>query len=86
MIFRFNGGGGHWYIYDSERTKQNPRRHAFFANENNANVSRSIAFLSTGFRITDGDSDINASNDSYIYWAFAEKPMGGLNVPPMTGE
>ena len=86
MIMRYNGGGGHWYIYDSERTKQNPRNVALFADDATGNISRSIAFLSTGFRITDGDSDINASNDSYIYWAFAEKPMGGLNVPPMTGE
>ena len=86
MIFRFNGGGGHWYIYDSERTKQNPRYLALFADDATGNISRSIAFLSTGFRITDGDADINANNDSYIYWAFAEKPMGGLNVAPMTGE
>ena len=86
MIMRYNGGGGHWYVYDSERTKQNPRNVALFADDATGNISRSIAFLSTGFRITDGDSDINANNDSYIYWAFAEKPMGGLNVAPMTGE
>ena len=86
MIMRYNGGGGHWYIWDSERTKQNPRNVALFANDNTDNVSRSIAFLSTGFRITDGDADINANNDSYIYWAYAEKPVGGLNVAPMTGE
>ena len=73
--------GRDWVIYDSKRTPDNGVY--LTANQNSAEqtdaTNHDISFLSNGFKIRGGSGDINTTNESYVYMAFADQPFKFAN-------
>ena len=69
---------GHWVIDDVFRSSFNEMNNTLYANLNNAEYTGGlygIDFLSNGFKIRDNDNNYNATNNTYLYFAFAESPF-----------
>jgi len=74
-----------WVCLDSQRDPYNVSYHALrqnFADPELTNTLASTDLLSNGFKLRNNWNDMNSSNESYIYCAFAEHPFGGSNVAP----
>ena len=82
------GGAGtasDWVIFDSTRNVDNPTNEWLMPNETVAEGTDLVVdFLSNGFKCRDNSGQLNGSNRTYIYAAFAENPFGGSNVSPVT--
>ena len=80
--------GYYWHIMDNERNPTNPAGESLFPNLVNAeidyNSGNACDFLSNGFKFRTGSDGINATNQVYIYMAFAENPLVGTNNVPAT--
>ena len=95
MVKRTNGSGG-WLMFDNKRNTSNPRNSRLEANNNQAeqagSSSKFVDFLSNGFEPQVSDSEINASGDTYLYWAIATNPStetpslaSSFNIETWTG-
>ena len=80
-----SGGSDNWNIIDSKRLGYNGNNNRLFANSNAVENTTSIAdILSTGFKLRVSSTDVNASDKTYIFMAFAEAPLVGSNNVPCT--
>jgi hypothetical protein len=78
MIKASSASGGHWMLFDTERSGFNVADDQLYANLANAEATANSAvdFLSNGFKPrADTFSNINGSGITYIYAAFAEHPF-----------
>ena len=88
LIKRSNAGGDPWILLDSTRDTHNFAFQALQPNNTDNEVSSgdqyATDFLSNGFKCRSSNAAFNLSGASYVYFAFAESPFGGENVPPIT--
>ena len=81
LMIKGTSNGRDWVIYDSKRTPDDGVY--LVANTNAAEATdatnHDISFLSNGFKIRGGSGDINTTNESYIYMAFADQPFKFAN-------
>ena len=75
MIKRTNTTGEHWYMYDNTRFPHSQQNNVTANNDSaeSGNSSMLINYLATGFQLVGTNAGINASGDTYIYAAFADK-------------
>ena len=76
-----------WQIHDSARSPYNLSVNRLNANDNSAEVSTtgdSFDILSNGFKARGTASNSNTNASTYIYLAFAERPLVGTNNIPAT--
>ena len=70
-----------WNIYDNARSEINPAPESLAADENTGEGTGSaIDILSNGFKIRSDSGNINTTNNTYIYMAFAEQPFKYANA------
>ena len=77
-----------WHWYDNKRNTSNPANnfllagHAYYENRaanNTADVSSyTVDFTSNGFRMSHGSNNLNYTNETYFYAAWAEAPAFNL--------
>ena len=77
-----------WHWYDNKRNTSNPANnfllagHAYYENRaanNTADVSSyTVDFTSNGFRMSHGSNNLNNTNETYFYAAWAEAPAFNL--------
>ena len=68
---------GDWIMIDAKRTTGNPNAKGLHGNEDivEYDVATWIDILSYGWKFRTVGGDYNATNDKYIYLAFAESPF-----------
>ena len=65
-----------WHMSDNARRPNNPNNSYLSASSSAAeNTSNPTDFLSNGVKIRTSNNGWNKSNDTFIYWAFAEEPL-----------
>jgi len=88
LIKRSNAGGDPWILLDSTRDTHNFAFQALQPNNTDNEVSSgdqyAIDFVSNGFKCRSSNAAISLAGAEYVYFAFAESPFGGQNVPPIT--
>jgi len=81
LMIKGTSNGRNWVIYDNKRTPDDGVY--LVANTNAAEATdatnHDVSFLSNGFKIRGGSGDINTTNESYIYMAFADQPFKFAN-------
>ena len=77
VMVKSSSNAAYWIIEDSTRNPSNVVNLELFPNDSLAetNASRSVDFLSNGFKLRHTDSTQNSSGWTYIYMAFAENPF-----------
>jgi len=79
MLKKTTDGTSSWCIFDNKRLGRNPNNPRLYANNNNASEGASdeayVDILSNGFKLRGAQPDINLSAKTYIYMAFADKPL-----------
>ena len=78
LLWKRADGVANWYIYDTERQSCNPLNVNLEPNTGDAErelPTKNIDFLSNGFQIKGTNGDVNANGSTYIYAAFAAKPL-----------
>jgi hypothetical protein len=81
LMIKGTSAGRDWVMYDNKRTPDN----GVYLRANEAGTEQTdatnhdISFLSNGFKIRGGSGDINTTNESYIYMAFADQPFKFAN-------
>ncbi len=81
LMIKGDANGREWVIYDNKRTPDNGvylRANTSAAEQTDA-TNHDISFLSNGFKIRGGSGDINTTNESYVYMAFADQPFKFAN-------
>ena len=77
-----------WGIFDSARGAYNEITMNLDADrtdaENTATNYDDLDFLSNGFKLREENDDINASDGTYIYMAYAEHPFVSSEGTPVT--
>lgn len=69
-------------MWDNKRDTANPNQQVLFTNSSAADTtysSRSVDFLSNGFKIRGTDPSLNNNTSDIMYMAFAEEPLIGDN-------
>ena len=80
-----DSGGYHWTLWDSVRGAYNVNESTLLTSSTAAeSQAQDVEFLANGFKIVNGDAQINNSNSLYTVYAFAENAFMGSNVPPAT--
>jgi len=80
VMWKKTNGASEWIMVDSKRNTSNEVDKLLRANQSSAeNTYGACDFLSNGWKFRDGDTDFQASGDTYIYMAFAEEPLVGDN-------
>ena len=86
IIWKSTSGGTDWQMRDIERDGNvNPVNLTLYPNGSASEYSGGSAdvdFLSNGFKMRTGDTNVNGG--TMLYMAWAEHPFGGENVPPAT--
>ena len=90
LIVKKRDTAGNWCIWDNEHlsTKHNPLDDLMTLNvaRNQFNgTSYSVDFYNNGFKMRGSDSDITGSEE-FLWWAWADEPMGGANISPATNQ
>ena len=82
IVKRSGDGTNDWAILDSARETYNVGIAGLKPNSSAAEYSgyNYRDFLSNGFKLRNGDSDVNNSGSTYIYAAFAETPFKYANA------
>jgi hypothetical protein len=77
VMIKSSSNAAYWVIEDSSRNPSNVVNLELFPNDSTAetNASRSVDFLSNGFKLRHTDTTQNGSAYTYIYMAFAENPF-----------
>ena len=76
-----------WPMWDTKRDTANPNQQVLFTNSSAADTTyttRSVDFLSNGFKIRGTDPSLNNNTSDIMYMAFAELPLVGDN--PVTAK
>ena len=86
VVKRASGGNGHFYGWSAVNGDSNtPNTGAFLLNDSSASVSSDdLDFYCNGAKPAVANSDFNAANDEYIYWAWAQHPFNGNGTSPAT--
>lgn len=87
MVKRASGGGGHYYGWSAVLgNNENPNTHSFLMQTTNSDSvgSDDMDFYCNGACPRVSNSDFNAVNDEYIYWAWAQHPFNGNGTSPAT--
>jgi hypothetical protein len=81
VMIKGTSAGRHWVMYDDKRTPDNGVyiRANTAASEQTDATNNVISFNANGFKIRGGSGDINTTNESYIYMAFADQPLKYAN-------
>jgi len=78
VLIKRTDSSGAWSLYDNKRNTTNPRNLKLVPNsdaaENAAGTTYQLNFFTNGFEFLGGGSDLNASNGTFIYIAFAADP------------
>ena len=77
VMIKRTDSAGHWAMYDTARGDN----YWIEANNSDAEQTHStmnLSFTSTGFTINGADGNINASNGTYVYMAFAGTPDSSI--------
>ena len=86
FLLKKTDGANAWYLYDNKRANgSNVNDDALSPNNNDAEFSSNMDFLSNGVKIRTSGTGENASGSNFIYMAFAEQPLVGTNNIPATG-
>jgi len=88
IIIKRTDATDHWYIYDDQRG-YNGDIASLRINENHSESTASgyeIDILSNGFKARQNHDDINGSENSYVYMAFAKQPFVNSNGVPCNGK
>ena len=72
-----------WVLWDSKRDGYNQTNPSLTPNEDGAEETRSVDFLSNGFKNRQNNTATNAAS-TYIYMAFAEHPFTSSTGTPVT--
>jgi hypothetical protein len=78
ILFKRTNSTGVWGVWDTARNTYNAATSRLQAESSSAELNQAattIDILSNGFKPRTGDSDINASGSTYIYFAVAESPF-----------
>jgi hypothetical protein len=78
LIKKSNSSGTSWVIFDNKRLGYNPSNWTLAPSNSNVEAeggNGEIDLYSNGFKCRDNDSGVNADDDTYIYMAFAERPL-----------
>lgn len=79
VLIKCSSHGEAWNIFDNKRDPDNKVHHLLVPNtdteENSTTAARELDFTSNGFKIRGTDGTINTNNYTYIYMAFAERPL-----------
>ena len=76
VMWKKTNAASEWIMVDSKRNTSNEVDKLLRANQSSAeNTYGACDFLSNGWKFRDGDTDFQASGDTYIYMAFAENPF-----------
>ena len=81
LMIKGDANGREWVMYDNKRTPDDGvylRANTSAAEQTDAS-NHDISFLSNGFKIRGGSGDINTTNESYVYMAFADQPFKFAN-------
>jgi len=81
VMIKGTSSGREWVMYDNKRTPDNGvylRANTSAAEQTDA-TNHDISFNANGFKIRGGSGDINTTNESYIYMAFADQPLKYAN-------
>ena len=86
VVKRASGGSGHFYGWSSLNGNNNtPNTGALLLNSTGATVATDdMDFYCNGAKPAVANSDFNAVNDEYIYWAWASHPFNGNGDSPAT--
>ena len=73
LIRNITSSSNDWIIVDNKRSLSNPRNRVLEPNKNNAESEQTVNvnFLTNGFELTNGNSDVNDNGAVYLYWAIA---------------
>nr|BAR25417.1 fiber protein [uncultured Mediterranean phage uvMED] len=77
ILFKNIDASENWIIYDSEREPFNFVNNKLLPNSNaqeTENNNHEVDFLSNGFKLRGNTGELNASNQTYVYYAVAETP------------
>lgn len=75
---------GNWNLFDAARSSSNPRIRYMTINgfpSEQSNIG-GVDFNSTSFQIKSGDSQINASGTTYLYWVIGGNDTNAINCVP----
>ena len=78
MMVKRSNAADNWVIFDAERVGENPLDEALRANTSDSTSGYSGCpsdFVSNGYKIRGTCSSLNTLDDTYIYMAFAERPL-----------
>ena len=81
----YTRGSTNWQIRDTTRSPTNPNPDTLYPDlfdKEYSGGNADVDFLSNGFKMRNGDTNVNGTQMLYI--AFAENPFGGSNVSPVT--
>ena len=85
VMWKKTNGASEWIMVDSKRNTSNEVDKLLRANQSSAeNTYGACDFLSNGWKFRDGDTDFQASGDTYLYMAFAENPFVTSTGVPAT--
>ena len=73
LIRNITSSSNDWIIVDNKRSLSNTRNRVLEPNQNNAESEQTVNvnFLTNGFELTNGNSDVNDNGAVYLYWAIA---------------
>ena len=89
LILKKCSGAGSWDMYTDKQDLKNPMEEQLFADENynlNTISTAKLDLFSCGFKLRTSNTDRNASNQDYIYLAWAAFPMVSAgDIPGVAG-
>ena len=76
MIRNISSSSNNWIIVDNKRSPKNLRDRVIEPNTGDAEAEQTVNvnFLTNGFELTNGNSDVNDNGATYIYWSIAADP------------
>jgi len=85
VVFKRTGStAADWQCWDNKRDTENPVEEALHLNLTNTPSSdQDIDILSNGFKIRSSVGHLNASGETFIFWAFAEHPFVSSTGTPV---
>lgn len=90
LMVKRKASSGHWILWDNEhdQLKFNPVDSWTYPNlQNNRDngFGHAVDFYNNGFKMRNSDGDCIGTDD-FLWWAWADEPMGGANISPATAQ
>ena len=87
VMIKDTSATGNWAIVDKKRQTSDIIDLALYANTAGAESSgKNVHFCCNGFQVNNTDNDFNKDGDTYVYVAFADKPLVTSTGIPTTAE